>query len=188
MHLIVGLGNPGKKYEHTRHNVGFLVVDELARMLKIDFKNKTALEAEIAETNTPLTEGEARRIILLKPQTFMNVSGRSVKAFCDKHKCSPSTILVIYDDADIPFGTIKYKEGGSSAGHNGMQSIIDLYPKGTSIARIRVGIGRPQNPDVPLDAFVLQKWTDEESKQLPDMIKQAINKIFLTQGFSLGES
>ncbi len=184
MKLLVGLGNPGKKYERTRHNVGFLVVDEIAKQLRVEFKLKTGLEAEIAEydgtsTTTPLSPpckgGE--RIALLKPQTFMNVSGRAVKAFCAKHKCSPSDILVIYDDADLPFGDIRFKAAGSSGGHNGMQSIIEQFPNGTPIARIRVGIGRPVNPDVPLDAFVLQKWTEEENKKLSGVIKQAIGKV-----------
>ncbi|MCX6714576.1 MAG: aminoacyl-tRNA hydrolase [Candidatus Uhrbacteria bacterium] len=168
MHLIVGLGNPGKKYEQTRHNVGFLVVDELARQLNATFKNKTSFEAEVAEMDN---------IALMKPQTFMNVSGRSVKAFLAKHKCNASDILVIYDDADIPFGDVKFKQGGSSAGHNGMQSIIDAFPKGTAIARIRIGIGRPAHADVPLDVFVLQKWTSEEAKKLPEMISQTIVKV-----------
>ena len=168
MHLLIGLGNPGKKYEQTRHNVGFLVVDEIAKQKGVEFKNKTSFEAEVAETE---------EFAILKPQTFMNVSGRSVKAFMSKHKCNVSDLLVIYDDADIPLGDVRYKEGGSSGGHNGMQSILDLFPKGTHIARVRVGIGRPPNPDMPLDKFVLQKLTAEEHKILPNIITSAINKI-----------
>ncbi|OGL99470.1 aminoacyl-tRNA hydrolase [Candidatus Uhrbacteria bacterium RIFOXYB2_FULL_45_11] len=168
MHLIVGLGNPGKKYERTRHNVGFLVVDELARQLNATFKNKTSFEAEVAEVDN---------MTLLKPQTFMNVSGRAVKSYLTKHKCTAADVLVIYDDADIPFGVVKFKQGGSSAGHNGMQSIIDQFEKGTSVARIRIGIGRPVHIDVPLDVFVLQKWTNEEEKKIPEMIKTAIEKV-----------
>ena len=168
MKLLIGLGNPGKKYERTRHNVGFLVVEEMAKQHKIAFKNKTSLEADVASTDA---------FTLLKPQTFMNVSGRSVKTVCTKHKCKASDILVIYDDADIPFGDVRYKTGGSSGGHNGMQSILDQFPKGTTIARIRIGIGRPVNPDVPLDAFVLQKWTTEEEKMLPKILKLTIEKI-----------
>lgn len=168
MHLIVGLGNPGKKYEQTRHNVGFLVADEIAKALNIAFKNKTALEADVAE---------APDATILKPQTYMNVSGRSVKAFMSKHKCNVSDILVIYDDADISFGDVRFKQAGSSGGHNGMQSILDIFPKGTQIARIRVGIGRPTNPDVPLDAFVLQKLTVEEKKKLPEIIHLAMEKM-----------
>lgn len=168
MKLVVGLGNPGKKYERTRHNVGFLVVDEIAKQMRVAFKLKTSLEAEVAGTD---------EVTLLKPQTFMNVSGRSVKAFCAKQKCNPADILVVYDDADLPFGEIRFKAAGSSGGHNGMQSIIEQFPNGTPIARIRVGIGRPMNPDIPLDAFVLQKWTEEEHKKLPEIIQHAIKKI-----------
>jgi PTH1 family peptidyl-tRNA hydrolase len=166
--LIVGLGNPGKKYERTRHNVGFLVVEELAKQLNVPFKNKTSFVAEVAE-------GDG--ITLMKPQTFMNVSGRAVKSYLTKHKCTSEDVLVIYDDADIPFGEIKFKQGGSSAGHNGMQSIIDQFEKGTSVARIRIGIGRPTHIDTPLDVFVLQKWTNEEEKNIPNMIKTTIEKI-----------
>lgn len=177
MHLLVGLGNPGKKYEQTRHNVGFMVVDEIAKQKGVAFKNKTALEGDVAEI------GE---LALLKPQTFMNVSGRSVKAFISKHKCNASDILVIYDDADIPFGDVRFKVGGSSGGHNGMQSILDIFPKGTPIMRVRIGIGRPTNPDMPLDKFVLQKLSVEEKKKLPEMIKMALEKISSIQGFGLG--
>ncbi len=165
MKLLVGLGNPGKKYERTRHNVGFLVVDEIAKQLNLTFKNKTAIEAEIAESE---------EIVLLKPQTFMNVSGRAVKAFLSKNKCNVSDILVIYDDADISFGELRLKKTGSSGGHNGMQSIIEQFPNGTAITRLRVGIGRPTNSDIPLDAFVLQKWSGEEEKKLPEIITKAI--------------
>jgi len=168
MKLIIGLGNPGKKYERTRHNMGFLVVDKLAKELGAEFKNKTSYEAEV-------TQGET--ITLMKPQTFMNVSGRSVKSYASKHKISLDHILVVYDDADLAFGDVRYKTSGSSGGHNGMQSILDVFPKGTSIARVRVGIGRPKNPDVPLDVFVLQKWSEEENHLLPSVIESAITKI-----------
>ncbi len=188
MHLLIGLGNPGKKYEQTRHNVGFLVVDELARQLNTVFKNKTSLEADVAEVSAfPLpAKGGSGGVALLKPQTYMNVSGRSVKATMAKYKCTAQDLLVIYDDADIPFGDVRFKEAGSSGGHNGMQSILDLFPKGTPVARVRVGIGRPPNPDVPLDAFVLQKLTEEEKKQLPEIIERTIAKIPVTWGFSPG--
>lgn len=194
MFLIIGLGNPGKKYESTRHNLGFLVVDELAKQLRATFKNKTSFEAEVAEflpppSDSPLGQGGGFTdpphippfvkggITIIKPQTFMNVSGRAVKLYVSKHKISPDCLLVVYDDADLSFGDIRYKASGSSGGHNGMQSIQDTFPKGTPIARVRIGIGRPPNPDVPLDAFVLQKFTDGEKKKLEEIIKNAIAKI-----------
>jgi PTH1 family peptidyl-tRNA hydrolase len=182
MKLIIGLGNPGKKYDQTRHNVGFLVVDEMAKQMKIDFKNKTSFEAEVAEPDSrsvtsPLIKGEHEGVVLLKPQTYMNVSGRSVKAYMSKNKCQASDLVVLYDDADIPFGDVRFKQAGSSGGHNGMQSILDIFPKGTSIARVRVGIGRPPNPDMPLDKFVLQKLSAEEKKKLPEIIEKAIEKV-----------
>jgi PTH1 family peptidyl-tRNA hydrolase len=180
MHLIVGLGNPGKKYEKTRHNVGFLVVDELAKQLGMHFTNKTSLEAEIAVQDHPLTSSfirSGKTLTLLKPQTFMNMSGRAVKKFFTKHHLQPSDLLVVYDDADLPFGEIRFKTSGSSGGHNGMQSILEQFPKGTAVSRMRIGIGRPINPDIPLDQFVLQPWTKEEEKTLPDIMKKVIHKI-----------
>lgn len=168
MFLIIGLGNPGKKYEHTRHNVGFIVVDEFAKQLQTTFKNKTSFEAEVAQTD---------EITIMKPQTFMNVSGRAIKLYISKHKIPTDRLLVVYDDADLLFGDIRFKASGSSGGHNGMQSIQEVFPKGTSIARVRVGIGRPPNPDVPLDAFVLQKFTEEEKKKLEKVVEKAIQKI-----------
>jgi len=164
MHVIVGLGNPGKKYDQTRHNVGFLVLDYLAKERGASFQKKTSFEAEIAITE---------EIALLKPQTYMNASGRSLKAFLSKNKVPLENILIIYDDADIPFGDIRQKESGSSAGHNGMKSILEQFPKGTNIKRIRFGIGRPPHPDIPLDAFVLQSWSKDEQALLPELLVKA---------------
>lgn len=172
MKAIIGLGNPGKKYEQTRHNVGFLVLDELARQHDATFTGKRSLEAEIAEVTI-----NDERVLLVKPQTFMNVSGRSVASVLSKNPLGAEDILVVYDEADYAFGDIRFKAGGSSAGHNGMQSIINVFPKGTSIGRVRVGIGRPSHPDIPLDVFVLQTWTESESTQLPEVIDNTLNLI-----------
>ncbi|MBI2475303.1 aminoacyl-tRNA hydrolase [Candidatus Uhrbacteria bacterium] len=172
MILIIGLGNPGTQYTNTRHNVGFIVIDELSKRLKFPLRLKQTLEAEIAEG-----EVNEKKITLCKPQTFMNTSGRSVQKILKKFAAKPENLIVIYDDADLAFGDVRMKPGGSSAGHKGMQSIIDLFPSGINIARVRVGIGRP-NPDVPLDEFVLQKWTMAEKKQLPDAIEKAVQAIY----------
>ncbi|KKU40924.1 MAG: Peptidyl-tRNA hydrolase [Candidatus Uhrbacteria bacterium GW2011_GWE2_46_68] len=152
MKAVIGLGNPGTTYAHTRHNMGFVVLDALAKHWNISFRKKSSLQAEIAEHVI-----DHEKIILCKPQTFMNVSG--------------------YDDADLPFGTLRFKDSGSSAGHNGMQSILDLFPSGTSLARLRVGIGRPTFPDIPLDEWVLKRWTPEEETQLPAILDQAIQVL-----------
>lgn len=172
MKAIFGLGNPGKEYEKTRHNVGFLVLDELAKRYEGTFASKRSLEAEIAEA---MIKGE--RVLLVKPQTFMNASSRTLLAVMSKYPITINDVLVVYDDADLPFGDVRYKESGSSAGHRGMESIIESLPKGTAVARIRVGIGRPSHPDIALDEFVLGRWTEAESKTLPATTVSAIDKI-----------
>ncbi len=172
MKALIGLGNPGATYAHTRHNMGFFVLDALAKHWGISFRKKTSLQAEIAEH----TLGH-EKIILCKPQTFMNVSGKSVQELLHQSPLLPQDLLIIYDDADLPFGTLRLKDSGSSAGHNGMQSILDLFPSGTSLARLRIGIGRPTFPDIPLDEWVLKRWTPEEETQLPAILDQAIQVL-----------
>ena len=172
MKAIFGLGNPGKEYVGTRHNVGFLVVDELARRYGGEFANKRSLEAEIAEVLI-----DEQRVLLVKPQTFMNVSGRSLSAVISKYPVKLEEVVVVYDDADLPFGDVREKASGSSAGHRGMESILSTLPKGSSVSRVRVGIGRPTHPDIPLDEFVLAKWTADEQKQIPSAIDSAIEKL-----------
>lgn len=172
MKAIIGLGNPGKEYEKTRHNVGFLVVDELARRHGGEFTSKRSLEAEIAEVMI----GE-ERVLLVKPQTFMNVSGRSLSAVLSKYPVKLEEVVVVYDDADLPFGDVRVRASGTSAGHRGMESILSTIPKGSSFSRVRVGIGRPAHPYMPLDEFVLAKWTADEQKELPSIIDSAIGKL-----------
>lgn len=168
MKIVIGLGNPGTGYKNTRHNVGFLVVDELAKHFNFEFRLKKSLESEIAEG-----EINKNRIVLIKPQTFMNASGRAVQKLLKKYSAKPDDILVVYDDADLQFGDVRIKPSGSSAGHRGMQSIIESLPAGAKIARVRVGIGRPEHSDVPLEDYVLQKWTKAEKEKLNSVILRA---------------
>lgn len=168
MKIIIGLGNPGTEYDNTRHNVGFLVVDELAKHFDIEFRQKKSLEAEIAEC-----EINQERVVLVKPQTFINASGRTVQKLLKKYSAKPDDILVVYDDADLKFTDVRIRPGGSSAGHRGMQSIIESLPAGAKIARVRVGIGRPEHSDIPLEDYVLQKWTAAEKTQLRSVILSA---------------
>lgn len=167
MRLIVGLGNPKKEYERTRHNAGFLVADELVKRFDLAWKMSKTLNAEIAK-------GE--ETILCKPQTFMNASGDTVKAAAKKFNIPTEKILIVLDDADLPFGEIRVRDSGSSGGHNGLQSILDQFPD-ANIARVRVGIGRPENPDIPLDAWVLSKWTDAEEQKIQEIISKAADAI-----------
>lgn len=165
MKLVVGLGNPGDKYEKTRHNVGFRVCDELRNKLGMgDWKYEKKYEAEIAED-------KEKQLTLMKPQTFMNLSGKSVSQYANFFKIDPVDILVIYDDVDLMFGEVRFRDKGSSAGHKGMQSIIDLI--GTSeFPRMKIGIGHEEKK-IPTEAFVLQKFGEEEGDELPEIIQKA---------------
>ncbi|HCM88820.1 MULTISPECIES: aminoacyl-tRNA hydrolase [Vagococcus] len=137
MKLIVGLGNPGSKYRETKHNIGFITLDEIAFQEKISFK-KHQFEADIAEF---FINGE--KIVLAKPQTFMNESGRSVRPLMTYYNISEEDLLVIYDDLDLPIGRIRLRQKGSAGGHNGIKSIISHL--GTQeFNRIKVGIDRPK--------------------------------------------
>jgi PTH1 family peptidyl-tRNA hydrolase len=172
MKLIVGLGNPGKEYEQTRHNAGFLVIDELARRLGAEFCTKKACNAELVEARHG-----SEKILFVKPQTFMNLSGDTVRAIRANNDLEPKDILVVLDEADIPFGELRMRPGGGSAGHNGMKSIMALFPAGTEIPRLRIGIGRSPNPEMPLDAWVLNKWSKEEAEKLPTIISKAADEV-----------
>lgn len=175
MFTLIGLGNPGPTYHRTRHNIGFLLIDEIAKRSGMKLQLKQALEAEIAEGDF-----EGKKILLCKPQTFMNASGRALQKMKRKFPFEPQELLVMYDDADLPFGDVRFKSGGSSAGHRGMQSILDLFPSGTSISRLRMGIGRPEHPDMALEDFVLQRWTQKEEEALPALMEKAIATIIKT--------
>lgn len=175
MKLIVGLGNPGTKYENTRHNVGFLAVDYFLNQANQNWGNK--FEALITEM---VVDGE--KMIFAKPQTFMNLSGRSVATMANFYKINPETeLLVVHDEKDLPFGTIKPAQDSSSAGHNGVQDIIDRL--GTkNFARIRIGI-ETRSPDspIPTDVFVLQAFTPDELTRLKaelfPVVKQQIEEF-----------
>ena len=166
MKLIVGLGNPGAKYQKTRHSVGFWLIDELADDLDLEFRDNKSLHAEIATIKGNLT--------LIKPQTFMNNSGLAVKAVMRKQGIRPENMLVLYDDIDMELGKMRFKDSGSSGGHNGMQSIIDAV--GTNnIARIKIGIGRSDR--IPPEKYVLSKFGIEELKQIKTSLESAVELI-----------
>ena len=193
--LIVGLGNPGKKYAKTRHNVGFMVVDALAEKYGVKFQAKKKLGAEIAEINhnsspPPLKvrEGWGELLIFAKPQTFMNDSGRAISKLLTTYNLSPyegspvgrqlTDLLVVHDEIDLPLGTLKiYGPGRSSAGHKGVESIIDKL--GNGFTRLRIGIeNRKQFRIPPTDDYVLQNFTKEEQAKLnKEIIPKAIEEI-----------
>ena len=167
MKLIIGLGNPGKKYEKTRHNLGFLAIDKLAEEIKIDdWKIKMQFSANIAQGNF-----NNEKIILAKPQTFMNNSGITVKSIGDYYKISAEKSLIIHDDIDLKLGEIKIQKNRGSAGHNGVRSIIDFL-KTKDFIRIRIGI-KPIDQELIIEAekFVLQKFSKKE-----DIVQKTITK------------
>lgn len=154
-YLIVGLGNIGPKYAHTRHNAGFDVMERIERKLGVRLRKKLFFPGEIAET----TDGE-KKIVLCRPTTFMNKSGECVRQLLRKYQCPPERMIVIYDDIDLPPGKVRIRKDGGAGTHNGMRSIVECIGK-TGFPRIRVGTGdRPAGED--LVKWVLGRYTPEE--------------------------
>ncbi len=164
--MIVGLGNPGSEYEKTRHNVGFRVSERIAGALhtKIDRLKFKAL--------TRLVTHKGRKLLLVQPQTYMNLSGAAVSALASYYKVKPERILVIFDDISLPVGRIRIRKDGSAGGHNGIKSIIqslgtDQFP------RIKVGVGAKPHPDYDLADWVLSKFSASEEKELSSALEHA---------------
>jgi PTH1 family peptidyl-tRNA hydrolase len=174
--LIVGLGNPGLEYATDRHNVGFQVVDALARDHSLPFSRQKA-KARVAEGTI-----HGRRVILVKPQTFMNLSGKPVNRLSQLFKVPPEQLLVVYDDLDLPLGRLRLRPEGGSGGHKGMRSIADDL--GTqAFPRLRIGIGRPPGRMDPAD-YVLQPFAKDEQDIVDDVVEEAVAAIecWLTEG------
>lgn len=165
MKLIVGLGNPGRKYEQTRHNIGFRVVEEIAEQNSVAIK-KRFCDSLVGEL---MVMGE--RVLLAKPQTYMNRSGDAVKSLLQQFRGSPEDLVVIYDELDLPFGRIRVRLKGSAAGHRGAMSIIESLA-GAPFYRVRVGIGRPPEGVEAAD-FVLNPFLPDEIEQLDEVISRA---------------
>jgi PTH1 family peptidyl-tRNA hydrolase len=162
--IIIGLGNPGKQYHHNRHNIGFLVLDALAEKHAASWQKKTDRETADIEIN-------GHNITLIKPQTFMNSSGKIIPSL-SKQGIKPENILVVHDELEKPFGKVEIKTGGSHRGHNGLRSIMELC--GADFHRLRFGIGRPENKeDVP--NYVLSNFSKDEN--IEPIIEQAVEMI-----------
>ncbi len=159
MLAIFGLGNPGKKYEYTRHNAGFCTIDYIASRYGIKV-NKIGFDSLYGEGNI---NGE--KVILVKPQTFMNLSGKSVQALKNFYKLENSDLLVIYDDVSMPAGQLRVRVKGSAGGHNGIKDII-LSLNSDEFPRIKMGVGAPLNEHMDLADHVLGKFTDSDMKLL----------------------
>jgi len=164
--LIVGLGNPGREYETTRHNVGFLWVDELARLQKLNFKSEAKFHGLTARGQL-----HGHEVLLLKPQTFMNVSGRSVVALALFYKITPAEMLVVHDELDLPPGVARLKMGGGHGGHNGLKDII-AHLASKDFWRLRIGIGHPGDRTEVAD-YVLNDPRREERELIDGAMQKA---------------
>ncbi len=176
-YLIVGLGNPGAEYEGTRHNTGFMVLDALAKASNIVFEDKRY--GFVAETSL-----KGRKMILLKPTTFMNLSGNAVRYWMQKENIDQKRLLVVVDELALPLGTFRLKANGSNGGHNGLGHIQQLI--GQQYARLRMGIGNEFNRGGQID-WVLGKYSDEEKQKLQPAIDTAVEviKSFVLAGIDI---
>ena len=176
-YLIIGLGNPGEKYENSRHNIGFKVLDRIASLSNISFFTEKL--ADIA-----LLKHKGRKLILIKPNTFMNLSGKAVNYWMQKEKVSVDNILVVSDDIDLPFSTIRLRAKGSDGGHNGLKNIIEVL-ESTSFPRMRFGIGSEFSKGRQSD-YVLGNWSDEETNLLEEKMDFVVKMIlsFTTIGIN----
>ncbi len=168
MYIIVGLGNPGRKYENTRHNLGFITIDRLAS--KHDIKvDKIKFKALVGDGRIA-----GQKVLLVKPQTYMNLSGESVREVANFYKVEPDEIIVIYDDLDLPLGNLRIRKSGSAGTHNGMKSVV-YQLKSDQFPRVRIGIG--QNGDKDIIDFVIGGFRKEEVPILEDTVDKAVMAI-----------
>lgn len=186
MKLIVGLGNPGDKYEKTRHNLGFVVVDKFLKNMQsvkdTAWQENSKFKSDIFIFDFQPKIGNAEKVILVKPKTFMNNSGMAVSLICSFYKISPSDVWIIHDELDLPLGNVKIRLGGSGAGHHGIESIIEAL--GTDkFWRFRLGIGYAKNKQaiakhkVKADEFVLDKFNMHESGTLKHLVKKGADAL-----------
>ena len=168
MRLVVGLGNPGTRYRDTRHNLGFMVVDELAERWRFSVGGKR-LHAEMGTGQIA-----AERVVLAKPQTYMNASGDAVAKIRRLHRLDPPEILAVYDDLDLPVGRVRLKGDGGAGGHNGMASLIAVLGKG--FPRLRIGIGRPPGGADPVE-YVLERFTTSEAPVIREAVLRAADGV-----------
>lgn len=177
--LVIGLGNPGRQYEDTRHNVGFMLLDRIAAADCVVFKTEPKFQAHF----TKLSDGT----MLMKPQTFMNLSGRSVRQFLSFYKMDLERILVVYDDVALPLGHLRFREKGSAGGHNGIKSLIE-HLGGDGFPRLKMGIGASRPGE--MTGHVLGKFDPDERDELENMLATAREAVQLSrsQGIALASN
>jgi len=175
MFLIAGLGNPGDKYKNNRHNIGFMVIDEITKGLTTSTINKQNFKSELFKS---------QNMLLAKPLSFMNESGQSIGAIVRYYNIQNENIIIIHDDLDLPFGTVKFKIDGGHGGHNGLRSIDSHI--GRDYIRIRIGIGKPKEKN-QVSHYVLSDFTKEEFIKLNNIIQHVIKSIDAIQKKSIVE-
>lgn len=177
--MIVGLGNPGKKYDRTRHNVGFDAVDLLAKTWNIPLSEQKKYQGEFGEGMAPY----GGKVRLLKPSTYMNRSGQSIRSVVDWFKIEPGSVLIIYDDMDLPVGRLRLRLSGSAGGHNGMKSAI-AHLGTQEFPRLRIGIGNPNgtsnNPGDPVISHVLGKFAPKEVEAISEVMQWVLSAVELS--------
>ena len=172
--LIVGLGNPEPKYDNTRHNIGFVVIDELAKVWQMPLKENKRFQGLFSEG----VAAGGKKIRLLKPLTYMNRSGQSVRAVADWYKLKPSSVLVVYDDMDLPVGRLRMRLSGSAGGHNGMKSIV-AHLGVKDFPRLRIGIGKSEVEKGTI-SHVLGKFAPQELKTIEEILDISVKAIELS--------
>jgi len=180
--LIVGLGNPGKEYAGTRHNIGFMCIDAFIQANKNEFE-PWVIKKDLQCHMTKATFGDAHAIVI-KPATFMNLSGDAVQAVAHFYKIPAERVVVVHDELDIPFGQIRLRAGGGSAGHNGLKSIIGTI--GENFGRVRIGIGPKQPEQIDSADFVLQKFAQTQQDHLHELTRE-VNAILSEYAYGDGQ-
>lgn len=172
--LIVGLGNPGSKYENTRHNIGFLAVDRLSKLWQINLSEAKKFQGIFGEGMSP-----AGKIRLLKPTTYMNLSGQSIRAVVDWYKLPPESVMVIYDDMDLPVGRLRIRLSGSAGGQNGMKSAI-AHLGTQNFPRLRIGIGSAKAGEKDAVSHVLGSFAPSEKSAIDEVLNLTVSAVELS--------
>jgi peptidyl-tRNA hydrolase, PTH1 family len=175
MWLVVGLGNPGPAYAGHRHNAGYLVVEELASRLGSTFRSHKTGRADVVEGRLGMPGAPGHRVVLARPRCYMNESGGPVKALATFYKLEPEQLVVVHDEIDIPFGTLRIKLGGGDNGHNGLRSLRSALGTG-DFYRVRAGVGRPPGRQEVAD-FLLSNYSTTERKELPFHVDRAADAV-----------
>lgn len=182
MKLIVGLGNPGEQYQKTRHNAGFMIIEQFLKDFESTkdtvWTNNKKFKSDIAEISWQPKHGEAEKVILAKPKTYMNNSGMAVGAIAQFYKIDPEDIWVVQDDIDLRLGALRIRFGGGAGGHRGIESLLTVFPNG-NFWRVRCGIGRPdETADTKgVDTFVLGEFTHQEHAKIRELIPHAAKAL-----------